>query len=218
MTLGGEDLLLHEKLTTQAQMSDIERTIADYFLNQPESLQQISARKLSEILYVAPSTITRFCKKIGYSGFNEFKNAYLEEYNYLQAHFKEVDPNHPFLPNDSTWSIANKIGQLYSETVLDTLAVQSYERLEQAAALINHSRTIYIYSGGKHIHLANYFKNKMLEIGKHVEVIQRFDLVFYHVGYASNEDCLILISYSGETNDITRILKGTQQKNLPILA
>ena len=96
--------------------------------------------------------------------------------------------------------------------------MQNYKRLEQASSLINQSQTIYIYSGGKHIHLANYFKNKMLEIGKHVEVIQRFDLVFYHVEYASNKDCLVLISYSGETNDISRILEGTKQKDLPILA
>ena len=105
-------MLLHEKLTTQEKMSDIEQTFANYFLNQPNKLQQLRARKLSEILFVAPSTITRFCKKIGFTGFNEFKEAYWEEYTYLQSHFKEVDPNHPFTTSDSTWSIASKIGQL----------------------------------------------------------------------------------------------------------
>ena len=58
-------MLIHEKLTSQETMSEIEKTIASYFLNEPDNLKRLSARKLAEVMFVAPSTITRFCKKIG---------------------------------------------------------------------------------------------------------------------------------------------------------
>ncbi len=211
-------MLIHEKLSSQEKMSDIEQSIANYFLNEPESLKKISARKLSEMMFVAPSTITRFCKKIGYNGYNDFKEAYLSEHNYLQSHFKAIDPNRPFEANDSSWTIANKISQLYVETVSDTLAIQNYEMLEKAVHLLNTSTKTYIYSVGNHIHLAHHFKNKMIEIGKNVEVISRFDLAFYHMNYSSSSDCFLLISYSGETNDIIRILDELKRKEMPTIA
>ena len=50
--------------------------------------------------------------------------------------------------------------------------------MEKVVQLLNNSRKIYIYSAGNHINLANQFKNKMMEIGRSVEVISRFDLAF----------------------------------------
>ncbi|MBO0488163.1 MurR/RpiR family transcriptional regulator [Vagococcus fluvialis] len=209
--------MIHEKLTNQEDMSLIEQSIATFFLNEPESLQKLSARKISKKIFVAPSTITRFCKKIGYSGYNEFKEAYVSEYSYLQSHFKKINPNRPFEMKESPWRIANKISQLYTETLSDTLDIQDYELLEKAVNLLNNSKKIYIYSVGNHINLANHFKSKMNEIGKTVEVISRFDTAFYNINYASKEDVFLLISYSGETNDIVRLLDGIKNKEISTL-
>lgn len=211
-------MLIYEKLTNQSEMSDIEKTIANYFLREPDSLKKISGRKLSEIMYVAPSTVTRFCKKIGYKGYEDFKVAYLAEYDYLQSHFKGIDPNHPFSSKDNVWSIVNKIGQLYTETVADTLSLQNEEGMADAIQIIDQSERIYIYSVGNHINYANNFKNKMIEIGKHVEVVQRFDLAFFNISYSKKNECIIMISYSGETNSIIRILEYFKRKELPIIA
>lgn len=211
-------MLIHEKLTSQETMSEIEKTIAGYFLNEPDNLKRLSARKLAEVMFVAPSTITRFCKKIGYEGYSDFKEAYLSEYKYLQSHFTEIDPNHPFEPRDHPWTVSNKIGQLYTETLRDTLAIQDYETMEKVVQLLNNSRKIYIYSAGNHINLANQFKNKMMEIGRSVEVISRFDLAFYSIHYASPEDCYLLISYSGETQDMIRVLDALKNKKTPAIA
>lgn len=211
-------MLIHEKLNLKENMSDIEKSISDYFLKEPNSVKKISGRKLSELLFVAPSTITRFCKKLGYEGYNDFKEAFISEHDYLQSHFREIDPNQPFEGKDSLWTIANKISQLYKETVSDTLSIQNYENLEKSVNLLGKSDTIYIYTVGNHFNLATHFKNKMIEIGKKVEVISRFDLAFYMVNYSRESDCFLIISYSGETNDIKRIIEGIKGKKIPTLA
>jgi DNA-binding MurR/RpiR family transcriptional regulator len=171
-----------------------------------------------EVMFVAPSTSTRFCKKIGYEGYIDFKESYLSEYKYLQSHFTEIDPNHPFEPRDHPWTVSNKIGQLYTETLRDTLTIQDYETMEKVVQLLNNSRKIYIYSAGNHINLANQFKNKMMEIGRYVEEISRFDLAFYSIHYASPEDCYFLISYPGETKDMIRVLDALKNKKTPVIA
>lgn len=211
-------MLIHEQLNDQKKMSEIDQQIANFFLENPRELKQLSARKLAEKMYVAPSTISRFCQKIGYVGYNEFKEAYIEEYNYLQSHFKEIDPNRPFTPKDTVWTIANKIGQLYEETIADTLSLLNYEILEQTTNQLRKSKKVYVYSAGDHLDLANNFKHKMVRIGKNIEVVGRSDLVYYYAGHAEKEDCFLLISYSGETNDVLRILKTLKKKKLNTIA
>ncbi|MEL5941086.1 MurR/RpiR family transcriptional regulator, partial [Tetragenococcus halophilus] len=211
-------MLIQEKLSHQANMTEIEKVIADYFLEKPDNLRQNSTRKLGEILFVAPSTITRFCKRLGFTGYNDFKEDYLKEYQYLQSHFKDVNPNRPFEMSDGIWTMANKISQLYTETILDTLSLQNFQILEKAVHLLKNSNKIYVYSTGNHINLANNFKNKMLTVGKSVEVIYRFDLAFYNIDYAKKNDCFILISYSGETNDMLRVLEELKRRELTVLA
>ncbi|MEK0174591.1 SIS domain-containing protein [Tetragenococcus halophilus] len=51
-----------------------------------------------------------------------------------------------------------------------------------------------------------------------VEVIYRFDLAFYNIDYAKKNDCFILISYSGETNDMLRVLEELKRRELTVLA
>lgn len=135
-------MLIQEKLSHQANMTEIEKVIADYFLEKPDNLRQNSTRKLGEILFVAPSTITRFCKRLGFTGYNDFKEDYLKEYQYLQSHFKDVNPNRPFEMSDGIWTMANKISQLYTETILDTLSLQNFQILEKAVHLLKNSNKI----------------------------------------------------------------------------
>ena len=211
-------MLIHERLNNQSNMSDIEKDIANYFLENPQALKELSARKLAEKMFIATSTISRFCKKIGYIGYNDFKDAYLEESNYLQSHFIDIDPNRPFEMNDSPWTIANKIHSLYDETISDTLSLLNHKKLEETAKLLQASDKVYIYSGGDTLDLAKNFKHKMIRIGKDIEVIDRTDLAHYPANYAGPKDCFLLISYSGETNEILRILKVLRERKLPTIA
>lgn len=59
--------------TNQPGYSKVFRTIADYILENPEQVLQANIHQLGRDLDVAESSIVRFCKAIGYSGFSELK-------------------------------------------------------------------------------------------------------------------------------------------------
>ena len=67
-----------KQLQEKAGFSPIECSIADHFLAVGESLREQSARSIAARLYTAPSTVSRLCKRLGYSGYNEFRDAYLD--------------------------------------------------------------------------------------------------------------------------------------------
>ena len=102
-------MLVKEKLQDRERFSDIDSRIADYMLERQERLREDSVRQIAKKLYVAPSSVIRFCQKLGYVGFNELREEYLKELLYLSSHFQTLDPNFPFDRQDKDMTVANKI-------------------------------------------------------------------------------------------------------------
>lgn len=85
-------MLLFERLSDQSHMTELEKSIANYFLNVGHHLDKKSSRSIASELFVSPSTISRFCQLVGCSGFNQFKESYLKDLKYLDSHFQEINP------------------------------------------------------------------------------------------------------------------------------
>lgn len=211
-------MLIKDILTDTKNFSYIEDLIAQYILKQQNNLNNLSARFIAKEINTAPSTITRFCQKIGYQGFNEFKQAYLNEVDYLSSHFEEINPNYPFEYNDKNITVANKMGQLYHEIINDTLSLISHDSLQASISLIKNAKNIYISSSGVQSDLAKTFKDKMLKIGKNVIIESKQDEAFYRASFCDSESVFIIISYSGETQVILRVAKKVKERKIPLIA
>lgn len=211
-------MLITEALKNKKYFSVIESSIADYILQQKEGLENQSTRYIASQLYTVPSTITRFCQKLGFSGFNEFKKAYLNELTYLTSHFHTINPNYPFDYQDESLVIANKIGQLYHEIIDDTLALIHKEELQTAIDLLKKANIIYICSAGVLSDLAETFKDKMLKIGKNVVVEYKIDECFYRAAFCDKQSVFILISYSGETDSLLSVAKKLKEHRITSIA
>ena len=61
------------------KMTNTERIIADFFLSNTEKME-FSAKAVAARLHVSEPAMTRFSKKIGFSGYREFQ--YLYEINF----------------------------------------------------------------------------------------------------------------------------------------
>ena len=127
-----DSMLIEDLLKEQKDFSDAEKNIADYFLKERENIRKQGIRAIAKKIYVAPSSIVRFCQKIGFEGLNSFKERYLEELNYNARYFHEIDPNRPFEKNDGEVEVSGKIAGLYSETVMDTLSLLEKDTVQKA--------------------------------------------------------------------------------------
>lgn len=211
-------MLITDRLKETGKMTETERSIAQFFLENPQQVLELSGRKIAQELYLSASTIVRFCQKLGYSGFEAFREDYASEIDYLNSNFQQIDPNLPFKLEDSDYQISNKIGHLYSETIKDTQNLIDFKVLEQARYFLTQHETIYIHSVGDLLVAAYNFKNKMTRLGKQVEVIDRADSAYVTASHATEKACFILISYSGETNQLMRVARRINDLELPLIA
>ncbi|MGN0293999.1 MAG: MurR/RpiR family transcriptional regulator [Lachnospiraceae bacterium] len=211
-------MLIAEKLKLTDEMSETEESIAEFLLQTGRELNNYSTRSIAKATYTSPATVIRLCKKLGFTGFDDFKEKYLKELQYMDEQAGPVDMNFPFSKNDTMMKAANRITQLYQDTISDTMALLSYRSLQEATALLRNSRRIYIFSAGTTINQAESFREKMLKIGKGVNICNNLNYQLYEAGCLSAEDLAIIISYSGETEKMLLVAQECRKLSVPILA
>ena len=149
-----------------------EKRLGQYLIEQGILLENATVRTVAKEVFLAPSSVVRFVQKLGFKG---FKKQYLEEIRYLSTHFQEIDSNRPFLQNDKNIVIANKVGLLYDETLQDTISLLNHDSLQEAINRIEKKESIAIVVSGAQKGIAYTFKEKMMKIGKKVDVYDSTD-------------------------------------------
>ena len=210
-------MLIRERLLFQENMTEVDKTLANFFIDSGRRVEKLSSRTIASTLFVAPSTVTRFCQFLGFSGYSDFKLAFLKELDYLERNFLNINPNFPFTENDINVALASKIATLYKETVEDSLSLLHHDSLQAATKLLSNAAIIYLGMVGDTFEMAETFKNRMIKIGKTVIVERRTDNLYYSACQVPKDACFILISYSGETESLLKVAKLLQYRKIPTI-
>lgn len=211
-------MLITERLRLKDIMSKTEEELADFFLREGENLKKYSSRSLAEATYTSPATIVRMCKRLGFAGFDDFKEQFLAEIRYLDQQPGAVDVNFPFAKGDSLMKAANRMAQLYEEVTRDTLSLLQNDVLQKAVRILRASENVCIYSMGTAINQAECFREKMLKIGKRVTISSNLNYQLYEAGCLSVKDAAVIISYSGETRKMLQIAAECKKRHVPVIA
>ncbi|SCB02598.1 Phosphosugar-binding transcriptional regulator [Bacillus mycoides] len=208
-------MLLIEKMKEDI-FSSSESEIIVYLFKQRENIKDKTTKQISKETYTHPSTLIRIAKKLGYSGWVELKNSFLGEIEYLNSHFSSIDANYPFDDRDSIMTVANKMALLNQTTISDTLSLLNHDDLQRATNMLDEAAHIKVFSMYHNLLICHDFKSKMNRIGKHVSLCT-VDPHFEAVN-SNTETCAIVISYSGESEDIVGLLPFLERKKVPVIA
>jgi DNA-binding MurR/RpiR family transcriptional regulator len=196
------------------KFSITERKIADYILKNPNKIIHSSINQLAEDLDVADSTVFRFCKRIGYKGYQAMKIALASEVvSPLQDIHEKVDAG------DSVETIATKVFRTNIKTIEDSLSIFNEEQLQLAVDGIVASDSIEFFgSGGSSIIALDAF-HKLVRTGLKVNAVMDTHFQLMAASQMTKNDCAVLISHSGSSKDILHILnvvKSTGAKTIAI--
>lgn len=210
-------MLIKEKLK-QTKFSDSQQTVVDYMMQLGPKIKDKTVRQIARETYTSSATMIRIAHKLNYPGWEDLKNAFIEEQEYLSSHFQEVDANIPFSRSDSPMTIANRIAVLEKEAINDTLALINWETIEKAAALIGSRRIVNIVAMNNTIAQAEEFMYKMGRIQKMVIVQPPSGEGLYNGTITDPTSCMIVISYTGETGNFIRWIQYAKEAGIPVIA
>src|SRR5688500_17282235 len=104
-----------------------ERSIAQFVLDNPERVMQMSISEAARDIGVGESTVIRFCRSVGYKGYQEFKLRLAQD---LVEPVEFIHENISF--SDSTADLAQKVFQTNIQAVGDTMKALDPEMVEVA--------------------------------------------------------------------------------------
>ncbi|GCF95363.1 RpiR family transcriptional regulator [Enterococcus florum] len=198
-------------------LSDTEQKISDYIVHSEETLAHKTLEELSTEIGVSQSSVYQFVKKIGYSGFQDFKIDIARHSNF-QPHYQTVDYMNgvdDITAEDSSIDIAKKVLQANLQSLTSSTQFLTQELLDNALALIYPAKTLHFFGqGGSTIVAFDSFH-------KFIRTKYRCNYVFdYHIQLSfatklTSEDCVFIFSHSGQTIEsinLARQIKKTPAK------
>lgn len=205
------------QLEFELDFSSSEKEIARYILNNGDDVLSMSVKELAKKTYTSPATIVRLCKKIGLEGYNDFKIKYSAELQYDLHHSQHIDVNFPFQKEDTYPMICHQLASLSQEVINETIQLIDFDQLQHIVDLLYHCLDIDIYGIGNSLLAAMSFQHKMMRIGRNVNLkVLHGEQIF--MSYNSTKERLaMIISYSGETNELIQIAQILKNKQTPII-
>lgn len=209
-------MLLTEKIY-ETHLSYNERDVIKFIEEEKEKIENYSTTYIADKTDTTPSTLVRIAKKLGYSGWNDFKKDYLKEIRYLNSHFNNIDANTPFDEDDSFIHIAHKIGQLHQESVEDTLSLINPDTLQKAVNILLKSKRIHVMAITNLCYAAEELVFKFRRIGVDARTYTDGHLLPETL-MIPKDDCCIFVSYSGQTEPLLDAAKVLHNNNVPMIA
>lgn len=186
--------------SSYSQFSEKERQVADYILNHSNKIIHNTINQVAEDLGVADATVFRFCKRIGFKGFQAMKIALAAEIvNPIQ------DIHETISESDSRKDVAEKVLRSNIRTLEDTVHILENNSIENAVqALLNAERIEFYGNGGSGI-IAMDAQHKFIRTGLRTTAYSDVHLQIMSASQLTNKDTAILISHSGTNKDILRV-------------
>ncbi|MDO4615835.1 MAG: MurR/RpiR family transcriptional regulator [Lachnospiraceae bacterium] len=185
--------------TEQVQsLNELEMQVYQYVMMHKSTVPYMRIRELAAESFVSPTTVLRFCRKMGCDGYNEFK-----------------------------WKIKNEIGQEKADAIPEDLEeIRSFfdeieqgaftDKLKKSASLIAAADRIVFAGIGNSGHIAQYGARYFTNMGK-------FSLYlsdpFYPVNFTGAQNSLaILLSVSGETREILETVNHLKAADCTVIS
>lgn len=193
-------------------LSYSEKIFADFALKNQAQMIQMSITEAAEFLGIAPSTVICACKKLGFSGFRDFKlSAASAPNNSLLSHWQDV-------PGVGTSD------QIYCQVVQSNIALLneslkclSAEKLEQAAKLLCHARVIHIIGESTSALLAQEAYDYLIRLGLRCSYAPESQQRILQANCVDEKDAAILVSQSGVNQKILKIAHTLRERKCPIV-
>lgn len=191
--------LIHQHLE---ELSDLDKDILQFILANPDKVQSSGIMELAEMVHASKSSVLRTTKKLGFSGYSELK--------YFLRHSEA---------NNQKDTSEKDIFEKQFDDIKKTLEYMQSINLEPINEMIDQSQTVYCYATGFSQKTAiDEFYKMMLSVDKRVLVLPNKTELDMVMPMITKNDCVIVVSLSGETDEIKENLTSFEVRKIPLLA
>ncbi|WP_409967938.1 MurR/RpiR family transcriptional regulator [Bengtsoniella intestinalis] len=185
------------------QLTAAERKVGDYIRYQRTRTQYMSISELAEECGVADATISRFCRRLGYKGYNAFKLAIA---NSTGKTTEQTATTGDITPQDSVEELCQKLYTANVEAMRQTLEVIAPEAIAQAVEMLHQAKFVYCMGQGGSMILAQEAAHALSTAKQGFVPVWDSHIQAMTAAQMTPDDVGLIFSYSGATKDLEDIL------------
>ncbi|HHT98388.1 MAG TPA: MurR/RpiR family transcriptional regulator [Clostridiales bacterium] len=199
-------------------LSKAEQKVANYFLNNIESIFSSPISKLAEESGVSQVTWIRFCKAIGFSGLKDLKKNLFIELNNTMPDKNECLLFCDIKKDSSFDDMCNTIKNTSIQAIEDTIKLIDSDKFYKAVNCILKSKFVRIFGVGCSGQVAKDLQRKLMRININTIFCEDLHSQLTYAANATADDVAIIFSYSGATKEMLEILSLTKEVNCTSIA
>ena len=198
--MGEENTLLHIRGVFPT-LRPAEQRVAREILKNPEEAVHLSITELGRRAEVSDATVVKFCKRLGYKGFQEFKILLAQDVaTKPEPIYGEIEPG------DDAAAVRDKIFQSNIQALQDTAQTLSEESLAEAVQALVAASEIHFYGLGASGLVAQDAEQKFARIGLPARSFVDAHMQLTRAALLKPGDVAVGISYSGETIEVAQAI------------
>ncbi|WP_078085638.1 SIS domain-containing protein [Microbulbifer mangrovi] len=197
-------------------MSNHERRIADFLLDNVEIVRSHSSKSLAEQVGVSQSSVVKFSQKLGYRGYSDFKLSLSE--SVARSAMLPQAIHGDIASDDDLATVARKLISRKNIALNETIMANSEESLVQAAQALRQSKRILLFGVGASSLVARDVAYKLMKLGKSVLIESDTHVQVANAATLGEGDLVFAISESGLTQDVVRVAQAGAAQGAGVLS
>lgn len=193
-------------------LSPAEQKVADAVLKDAEQTVYSSVTDLAENSGVGETTVIRFCRKLGFRGFQEFKLSLAQE---LVGPSRQVYGQ--VQEEDDLATMVQKITLQNKQALLDTQSLLQESMLERATNALLAGRNLYFFGVGSSGMTAMDAEYRFMRLGFQAHFACDAHVIAMHCSLLTRADVVVGISSSGSTKDLVDAVRIAKEKGAYII-
>ncbi|MGF3102279.1 MurR/RpiR family transcriptional regulator [Rossellomorea sp. DUT-2] len=196
-----------------SQFSEKEKMIADFIISNPEKIIHSTISGVAEELNVADATVFRFCKRLGFKGYQAMKISLASD---LVTPIEDI--HETINEGDSEGVIAQKVFRSNIRTLEDSLSMLNEEMFTKAIQGMISARRIEFYGTGGSGFVAMDAHHKFLRTGMTTTAYNDPHMQLISASQLTDRDVIVFISHSGSNKDLLEVLDVAKKNRVTTIA
>ena len=192
------------------------RKAADYIFAHRVEAQYMSITALAAECGVAAPTLSRFCRTLGFSGYNDFKLA-LAKASGAPAADDEVGIYGKVLPEDSITDMCKKLYATNVAAIGQTLAQIDEENVGRAVKYLSAAQRVYCFGQGGSLVIAMEAWARFITAAPQFQCIEDSHMQAMMASTMTKGETAVVFSYSGATKDTIHVAELAKRAGATVI-
>ncbi|QDI92308.1 MurR/RpiR family transcriptional regulator [Salicibibacter halophilus] len=182
-----------------------EHKLHQYVLERFEEVLYQSLTEISIACNLGEATVLRFCRKLGFKGYQDFKFSLAQELSSQQ----KTNNNETYI---------DKIKSNMTQVIADTHELLDADTLQQGIDKISNADEVIVYGISSSGIAGLDMKNRLMRIGKNIEVVTDPHNQVIRSVSVTDKTVVIAISLTGSTKDIVDAVQEAKKNQATVIA